>query len=113
MFSHSLGRQRSFNPRTPHPRANAFHVNGIASTAHTPSAMPQPSPPSCVNAVPANAVPANAAALSAPYYVIDNGSAVSVVNGFTGATVVGPDSSGLFRSDVPAHVTCNSGRSPW
>jgi len=43
---------------------------------------------------PAESVPANAAASSAPYYVIDAGSAVSVVNGFTGATVAtvhGPD----------------------
>jgi hypothetical protein len=47
---------------------------------------------------PAESVPANAAASSAPYYVIDNGSAVSVVDGFTGATVAtlhGPDHHSL------------------
>jgi hypothetical protein len=42
-------------------RPNAFHANGIASTAHAPSASPQPSPPSCASIVPASAVPMNAA----------------------------------------------------
>ena len=49
------------NARQPAARPNAFHVNGIAATAHAPSASPQPSPPSCVSAVPASAVPMNAA----------------------------------------------------
>ena len=43
------------------PDPNAFHVNGIAINAHAPSTIPQPSPPSCVSAVPASAVPAKAA----------------------------------------------------